>query len=197
MPKFKRGVTPIGEACFANLIKPEEFQGKSTGKYTIMLKLAPEAHKKILADVADEFAKYKEQPENKGKKFPTDYANGEKSYKETDYLKFTMNAEITLKDKTIIEKHVPIFDANKKEISKMLPGLGNGSKVRVSYELVPFHISARNAGVSLRLLGVQVIDLIEYGGSSAEALGFEGEEGYTADADGLEQPVADGGEGDF
>ena len=38
--KLTKGTTPIGEVLFAHLQKPEEYQGKSTNKFTIMLKLS-------------------------------------------------------------------------------------------------------------------------------------------------------------
>lgn len=199
--KHVKGVTPIGEALFAHLIKPEEFNGKSTGKYTVLLKLAPQAAGKLKAEIETEYHKFQEMADNSKKKFPLDYACGVKEYKGEEYFKFGMRAEIECKDGSVIAKHVPIFDASKKEVSKTLAGLGNGSKVRIAYELVPFFMTKTNAGVSLRLTGVQVIDLVEYGSQSAGALGFGTEEGYTSDADEIpftnSSAPADDAEGDF
>jgi hypothetical protein len=54
--------------------------------------------------------------------------------------------------------------------------LGGGSTIRVSYEIVPF-VSPIGAGASLRLKGVQVIDLVEWGSGNADYYGFGEEEG--------------------
>lgn len=197
--KNVKGVTPIGEALFAHLSKPEEIQGKTTGKYTVMVKLPPDATKQLKTAIESEWQKFCEDPDNAKKKMPVEYSDGTKEYKDEEYFKFKMNAEISCKDGSVIKKHVPIFDASKREISKTLEGLGNGSKVRVAYELVPFFMTKTNAGVSLRLTGVQVIDLVEYGGQSADSLGFEDEEGFVASEEELPciNSNEDDTEGDF
>ena len=56
------------------------------------------------------------------------------------------------------------------------------AKVRVAYELIPCHMSTKNFGISLRLTGIQIIDLIEYGTQSASNLGFGEEDGYSVEA---------------
>jgi hypothetical protein len=55
------------------------------------------------------------------------------------------------------------------------PRIGGGSIVKVSFEMGEFYTKLVGAGVSLRLAGVQVIKLVEWG-VTPESLGFEAEE---------------------
>ena len=56
--------------------------------------------------------------------------------------------------------------------------IGNGSIIKVAFEMSPYY--AKAVGVSLKLRGVQVISLVEYGGGSGPGL-FREEEGDTPD----------------
>lgn len=59
--------------------------------------------------------------------------------------------------------------------------IGNGSKVIVAIDPIPYMMPAtKTVGVSLRMKGVQVIELVEYGTSAASI--FDEEEGYIAEA---------------
>jgi hypothetical protein len=77
---------------------------------------------------------------------------------------------------------VNLVDAKGKAITKKVSIWGN-TIAKLSLELVPFHNDATNqAGVSLRLVGVQIIELVSGGsGRSAESMGFEEEDGFSAD----------------
>lgn len=82
---------------------------------------------------------------------------------------------------------IPIYD------SKLNPAqaakIGEGSIVRLSVELVGYTVAGKT-GVSVKLKGVQIINLVEYTGSqSAESLGFaEEDDGYiVSDEDDIEE----------
>ena len=203
--QYKKGVTPVGEALFAHVLKTEiikkDGQEKDTGKFSIMLKLKDADKKALLNSINEEWENFKNTLT--GKKFKYDISNGIKEYKEEEYFKFSMNETIRLKSGETLHRTVPVFDTSCKDISKTLTSLGNGSKVRIAYDLVPFYMSDKNYGISLRLTGIQIIDLVEFNGSTAESLGFGKTEGYVADeaedennvfADGTED---DNDEGDF
>ena len=178
--KLTKGTTPVGEVLFAHLQKPEEYQGKSTNKFTVMLKLNEADKAALLAKIDAEWEKFKQSDEMKGKKCKYEYANGLKETKDGDeYFKFKMTHILEWKGEKI-EKHVPIYDADCKEISKTCTGIGNGSKAKVAYELNPFYMNDKNYGVALRLVGIQILDLVEFGSVSASAMGFESEDGYSA-----------------
>jgi hypothetical protein len=73
-----------------------------------------------------------------------------------------------------------LFDAKGKPLSKDIK-IGGGSKMKVSYEILPYYTAIAGAGISLRLKAVQVIDLVEYSsGGSGESYGFGKEDGYEA-----------------
>ena len=181
--KLTKGTTPVGEVLFAHVRKTEEYNGKDTNKFTIMLKLSETEKDKLLTKIDAEWEHFKSSEEMKGKKCKYEYANGIKTTKDgDDYFKFKMTHILEINGKTI-EKHVPIFDADLKEVSKTLPDIGNGTKAKVAYEFKPFYMNDKNYGVALRLSGIQIIDFVEYGGASASVLGFGQEDGYSQSDD--------------
>lgn len=60
--------------------------------------------------------------------------------------------------------------------------IGGGSLIKVSFELSPYYVaSSKKAGVSRRMVAVQVLDLKQWSGNSdASSFGFESEEGFSA-----------------
>jgi hypothetical protein len=93
-----------------------------------------------------------------------------------------------MKDDTLIKTTCAIFDAKGQKLAKDIL-IGGGSTVKVSFDMDGFYVPALGAGVSLKLFGVQVIDLVKYeGGASAEGLGFKEEEGYSGEEDNDETP---------
>lgn len=74
-----------------------------------------------------------------------------------------------------------IFDAKGKPMVKV-PAIYSGTTARVAFEASPYFVPGTGAcGLKLGLVGVQVIDLVNAGGRSAESLGFGAEEGYEYD----------------
>ncbi len=93
-------------------------------------------------------------------------------------FKFKLKAKVRKRDGTYYEQVPAVFDAKVKPMDKNVL-IGNGSKVKVAFEPVPYVMpSTKKVGVSLRLKAVQVIDLIEYGNSAASV--FDEEDGYVA-----------------
>ena len=198
--KLTKGTTTVGECLFAHVLKPEEYMGKSTNKFTLMLKLNEKDKKDFLKKIDAEWQKFVESEEGQKHKYKYDYTNGLKEYNEDEYFKFKMTHIIHTRRGDDWERHVPIFDASCKDISTSITGIGNGSKIRVAYELSPFYINDKNYGVALRMTGIQVLELVEAGSMSASSLGFGKEDGYVkaADEDKVDIPfdISDE-EGDF
>ena len=70
---------------------------------------------------------------------------------------------------------VPCFDASKKPLSESDGIIYGGSTLRIQAEVVPFSMAATStAGVSLRMVAVQVIELVTGGDDTS---GFDVEEG--------------------
>lgn len=197
-PNYKRGVTPIGEALFAHLKATEVILDKDTGKYTLMLKLKEADKAALLKDIEAEWKAFKASDEMKGKKTASDWSNGIKEYKDEGYFKFSANAEIKTKRGDTFENKVPVFDSMQQNISDKIKELGNGSLVRVAYELVPFYMSNKIHGISLRLRAVQLHKYVEAGGS-AESFGFEQDDSGFALPEDESAPFMDSSEdgGDF
>ena len=186
---YTRGVTPVGTVRFSHLLHEEMYNGLSTNQYTLMLALEPEDEQKLLEQINQEWERFvKENPE---RSYPYAFSNGFKSYHDQNYFKFRMSAHILTK-RGDWDRTVPIFDSALNNISQQLitsnKELGNGSKVKVSYELLPFYKSEKNYGISLRLLSVQVLEFHEYT-MSGESFGFSKEEGYPPFAEGASKPV--------
>jgi hypothetical protein len=82
--------------------------------------------------------------------------------------------------------HIPTFDAQGNKILRERNFVANGSVVCVNWSYGFY--KQGGGGVSLFLNGVQIKELIEWMGNSAEDLGFEKTEGYNE----FDKPVTDG-----
>lgn len=99
-------------------------------------------------------------------------------------VKFKLSAHVKPKNGDAFDQKPALFDSKGKPY--VGPTIGGGSTVRVSFEVIEYcNTAAKNAGISLRLKAVKVIDLVEYvPGGDASAYGFDDEEdegGYESD----------------
>ncbi len=93
-------------------------------------------------------------------------------------FKFKLKAKVQRKDGTYYEQAPAVLDAKKQPLPKDML-IGNGSRVKVAFEPIPYVMQAtKRVGVSLRLKAVQVIDLVEYGNTAASV--FDEEDGFIA-----------------
>lgn len=176
---YRKGTTDIGTFMFPRLFETEKFEGKDTGKFAVSFLPETDADRHALSSAIDEeWQKFTQSEEGKKHKYKYDYANGVTTYKDEEYFKFKMQRVIQTKNGAW-ERHVPIFDAAGKEISADIESIGSGTRGRIAYELVPFYMNDKNYGVSLRLTGIQIVELKEADSVSAASLGFEACEGYT------------------
>lgn len=178
---YRTGTTGVGTLMFPHLLRTEEFQGQDTGRFAVsFLPDTEEEKQRLLTEIDEEWQKFVESEEGKKHKYKYDYVNGLTTYKDEEYFKYKMQQTIKTKrgDWT---RRVPIFDtANPpKEIGAELESIGSGTRGRIAYELKPYYMNDKNYGVSLRLTGVQIIELREQGGATASSLGFDACDGYT------------------
>lgn len=68
-----------------------------------------------------------------------------------------------------------LFDAKGNKIS--ISNIGAGTVAKLAVELSGYSVAGKT-GVSVKLKAVQIIDLVEFGGGSAESYGFGEEEGF-------------------
>jgi ssDNA-binding protein len=181
-------ISPAGIAQYPRLTKPDT-KFKADGEYKVTLVL-PGAEAQPLIELIDNAmgeSLVKARKENPAKA-KTIKAATDKPYKavtddegnETGEYKFNfkMAAKVTSKKNgSTWEQKPALFDAKLKPLVD--PKIGGGSTVKVKFEMYQFYTALVGAGVSLRLLAVQVLDLVEYSKSGSE--GFEAGEGYEAE----------------
>ena len=198
---FLKVTSPKGEAFYPYLKSPEMYDGDPVG-FTIQAVFGKKDTAALIKTIEDELERAKGDPAFKGKTWQKEPTLGFREKQDgTIMFKFKTKHEYE-REGVIIKRKVPIFDAKGKPDNDV--NIGNGSIVKVAFQVVPFWKSARNNGVTLYLDAVQVLTLKEYaGGGSAGAFGFGEEEGYEAEADGSERftdadcPAEEVGDGEF
>lgn len=98
-------------------------------------------------------------------------------------FKFRVKNRVTKAGK-FWDRQPVVFDAKGHRIMD-IPNIGGGSVLKVNFEVYEW-ISGTKKGVSLQPQKVQLIDLVEFGGSDSNP--FEEEEGFTIDTSDENQP---------
>lgn len=176
--KARRMVTPKGQIYYAKLREPDTFQGKVIG-YTIQMKFNKEDTEYLLKEIERELEAGKEAIDLKpGQKWSKEPMLGYHTDKNGDIVfKFKTSTTIKTRAGDEVKRVVPIFDTKG---NKVETAIGNGSVGKVAFLLNPYWVSNFVNGVTLRLLAVQIINLVEYGQQSADSYGFGEEQGYVA-----------------
>lgn len=81
---------------------------------------------------------------------------------------------------TLIERP-DMFDAKGTPLDPTKANIGDGSTIKIAFEIYAFYAPLVGAGVSLRLNAIQVLDLVKGPGRDAKGYGFVEEEGYEVD----------------
>jgi hypothetical protein len=93
-------------------------------------------------------------------------------------FKLKLKAKVQTRNGDVYEQRPVVVDAKRKPLGSDT-AIGNGSVIKVAYEPIPYMMaSTKTVGVSLRMKGVQVIDLVEYGGGASM---FDEEDGYVSE----------------
>lgn len=187
--KNPRYTTPAGIASWPKVRTPDT-KFNADGTFSVKLLLDPNkdaAFLQKLDDMADAALEAMQREHKKFSKVMTlvaPYAPElDKDGNETGkvVVNFTSPAIIRNKEKTKEWKmSIAVFDAQ----LTPLPGdkdIGGGSTVKVSFESWPyFNAKDKEAGITRRLIGVQVLELKEWGGNrDASDFGFEAEDGFS------------------
>jgi hypothetical protein len=112
-------------------------------------------------------------------------------------LKTKLKHKITRKDGSTFEQRPAIFDSRGNVLKgDAIPRIGGGSIVKACVEVFDYYTASIGAGISLRLRGVQLITLVEYGdGGDASSMGFTAEEeGYVAGGEAFDLEEGEGTE---
>jgi hypothetical protein len=181
-PKLPRYVSPKGTAQYPYITKPDT-KFNPDGEYKISLELDAKDASEIMSFLDEQFAEAvdtakKQNPGKKIKEGDVPYSVNEDTGKVT--VRFKLKAKVTPKNGDAFEQRPALFDAKGNPLVGDVK-VGGGSKVRISYEAIPYYTAIAGAGVSLRLRAVQVIELVEFSSGGAGAFGFGEEDGYEAD----------------
>lgn len=193
---FLKGITPVGTASYPKLTVPDT-KYKATGEYSTKMVFAAEDIQPLIDQYEKEQQRYFEEQKaelmagdgkSKAKAKALKLA-ADKPYKpefddegeETGnvVINFKMPARVVREGKPDLILKPDVFDAAGKQLTKV-PEVWSGSRLKIAYELRPFN-TAIGVGVSMRLKGVQIIELRQGGQRDAASYGFGAEDGYTAD----------------
>ena len=183
-------VTPEGRAVYPHLNEPDtEFdkEGNYSTKLAIDTKHVGELLEKLEAFSEESYkeqCKEQRKPKLKRHDNPWDEEFDRDGQATGNMLfKFKMRA----KTRQGSDLRPVLVDAKKNPMNDQI---GSGSKMRVAFEARSWFVPSLGAGVSLRLRGVQVIDLVEYrAGTSASSLGFDEESGFETSGEGQPSTV--------
>ena len=196
LPSF---TTPKGVFKWPRLNEPDT-KYKAEGLYSVKLILDEQSAKALIAKlqphfdaaVAEAKEKYAALPvkTRKEKEFKTNKffspVYDEDTEEETGDVEFNFKmtaSGVSKKTGKPWTRKPRIFDAKGKPMVT-IPAIWGGTVGKVAFEVMPFFNAAQcEAGLSLRLDAVQIIDLVSGGGKSASAYGFGEEEGYEHDND--------------
>lgn len=169
-----------GTAKWAKLGIPkdnyDEYNNNGNKNYVVNLYVTPEKLTEFKKELVEAYEAAKTDPKffQKGKpvEFPSEPVLPVKT--DADGKEFiTLKTKAFVKDKETGEetqKTFPLFDKAGKVLDK---SVGNNSKINVSYALDVYRIAKNNAGVVAYMNAILVEELVEFGGGTAAAFGFD------------------------
>ena len=179
--KFQSMVTPTGVAVWPKINKPET-KFNSDGVYETKLRFDAKVGGAFLAalnEIHDEWIEECQADKGKSVKRKELATEVEEDGVKTGELEFKFKLDaIAGKPPDTWEQRPVIYDSQGTPIEGMTQTIGSGSKLKISFEIVPYMNAMVGAGLSLRMRGVQVIDLVEFSGGGFDSMGFKQEEGF-------------------
>jgi len=199
--KLAKLLTPPGVAVYPYLNNPDR-KYKAEGEFKVDLRLDPKdpAVKEFITSLEEHTAAgYQLMTEQEGKKKALKVCEDRPWFPEEDkeeeltgmvLVRCKMRHENTnQKTQETWTQRPALFDASGVPVEAKI---GNGSTIRCSVEVNPFYTKKLGAGIQLRLKGVQIIKLVEFGQVTAETCGFGAVEGgFVAPEGGAESGVED------
>ena len=185
-------VTPIGEAHYPWLNKPDtKFNPDGVYKVVMSFKKSPELEfmlkdlQKLLDDFYEETINNPKNSKYKTKITKVDIYEITGEHGDFISMKFKQNAIIKSMNGEF-NAHIALFDSKGKPCPESQ--IGGGSRIKVCFTVAPYYVpSTRVCGLTFRPVAVQVIELKDIKGASAESYGFGVEEGGFESSD-IEQP---------
>lgn len=188
-----RITTPVCKFQYPKLIEPET-KFNPEGVYKVTGLINPADADAMAAQMDDLLNRHKESLKAQAPTQKFKLADLPYSFETIDgqpffVVKAKMKAKGIDRDGRAWSAAPALFDARGGAIKdrESLKGLWSGTVGRISIDACPFYQAAIGAGISFRLRAVQIIDLVE-GGGSAESFGFGEEDGWTPTAAGEQVP---------
>lgn len=179
-----RLTTPLAKFQYPKLIEPET-KFNPEGVYKVTALIDPRDVDNLAAELDQLLTRHKESLKAQAptQKFKlADLPYGFEEIDGTPYfvVKTKMKAKGIDRDGRAWSSAPALFDAKGQPVrdKDSLKGMWSGTMGKVSFDACPFYQAAIGAGITLRLRGVQIISLVE-GGGSAESFGFGEEDGWT------------------
>lgn len=179
-----RITTPLSKFQYPKLIEPET-KFNPEGVYKVTALIDPRDADGVATQLDELLNRHKESLKAQAPTTKFKLADLPWSYEEVDgtpyfIVKAKMKASGVDRDGRRWTSVPALFDAKGKPVTdrESLKGMWSGTVGRVSFEAQPFYQAAIGAGITLRLKAVQVISLVE-GGGSAESYGFAEEDGWS------------------
>ena len=175
-----RVTTDVGTALWPHLNEPDTKFNKD-GDYKVNLILSPDGTdklRKVMNEVLQEFVSSGNAKTKKMAPLPIKEATDKEGKPTGDFeVKFKLRAVGTSRGERW-EQRPALFDASGSPVSERV---GNGSKIKVACEVVPYSTAIAGTGITLRLRAVQIIELQSVpSGDSFDAWGFSAQDGFTS-----------------
>jgi hypothetical protein len=182
---YERWTTPAGIAVWPKLVTPDT-KFSPEGEYSVSVKFGGDEAKTVVTRVKQlAKAAYESLCREQGKpKLKVAQLPLQQDEEGNWILKTKLKAKVTTTKGTSWEQRPAIFDSRGVPMKpEEIPNIGGGSVIKACVEIAPYYTATIGAGITLRLRGVQIITLVEYGSGevNAAAMGFtEEEQGYVA-----------------
>tara|TARA_R100000697_G_scaffold95582_2_gene107495 strand:- start:32 stop:631 length:600 start_codon:yes stop_codon:yes gene_type:complete len=191
-----RFTTPVGTALWPHLNEPDTKFDKD-GSYSVNLildKQETETIKSKLSDILKEFMSSGQSKSNKKANLPIKEDKDQDGKPTGMYqIKFKLKAVGQSRGERW-EQRPALFDSQGQPLSEQI---GNGSKIKVGAEVVPYSTAMAGTGVSLRLKAVQVIELSSNTSDTFDSWSFSKEEGFTTSGEQQDSEEVEEGDGPF
>lgn len=171
---------------FVNITKPDT-KYKAEGEFKIRVKIPKEDAQGMYEDLAARAEKKLEETLKRAKtdaKFKASlkgkapkaadlpfYEDDEGNYVFTFKSKASFVSKKPGSEGETINRTIPVWQGSKRLKADEIPKFGEGSTVKVSYQVADFFTAAVGAGVTLRLEAVKLIKAVEYTGGGSNPFG--------------------------
>ena len=180
--KYERITTPVGIASYPWLKDPDFKFNKEQGIYSCNIYVDDSEAKELVSVIDKAYTQNLAEVEKLNGKKPKPGPRGYESENGKTLFKIKMKGKIG-----DVEIRPVVVDSSGQPMTDMI--VYGGSKVKVSADLIPYYVATTGAGISIRLVGVQILELQTKPLPSMATLGFKEEKGYVHAAE-EEQPTA-------